>query len=186
MTDPGLIQALDYILNHSDDASLDALAEAVVRRRRDLTIFNTMGNIPDPQSMAKDLSNKINSGIGDGIEGMKKSIREMIVRVVRENAPELTDAQIDELSQAWLPEQSAKEQALPREVLSSMIEQFVAFSRGEMQKKVDKNLRDEMGAWPERYWKAFPPVIRQVITDFLKGKTTEKNFNSQIEIALGK
>ena len=204
MADTDLLQALDYILNHSDDASIEVLAEAVVRRRRNLTVFHAMGDVPDPQKMAKEITAKISSGFGGGVETMRRSIQEMIVRIIREHAPELNENQIDELLQAWLPNQSAlllnqtetvpsgkggksksKKSNLPPDVLLSMIEQFVSFSHGTMQKNVDKSLREEMGAWPERYWNAFPPVIRQITTDYLKDKITEKDFKSRIVIALG-
>jgi len=185
MTDPELVQALDYILNRSDASSIDVLAEAVVRRRRDLSVFKTMGGIPDPQRMAREITEKINAGIGGGIESVRNSVREMIIRIIRENAPELADSQIEELCQAWLPgTEGEKKETLPREMLISMIEQFVSFSRGNMKKSADKSLRGEMGDWPERYWKAFPPVIRQIISDFLKDKITEDEFNSKIGIAL--
>jgi hypothetical protein len=188
MTDPGLLQALDYILNKSDDASIDVLAEAVVRRRRDLAVFNTVGGMPDPQKMSKKITEKINAGIGGGIESMRKSVQEMIVKILKEHAPELNEKQINELCEAWLPDGVGKksaDSALPPDVLLSMIEQFVSFSRGEMKAPVDKNLRDEMGAWPQRYWNNFPPVVQQIITDYLKNKITEKDFKSKICIALG-
>jgi hypothetical protein len=65
-----------------------------------------------------------------------------------------------------------------------MIHQFVAFSRGTMDEKEDQELRNELGSWPERYWKAFPPVIRLFITDYLKDKFGEKDFLDKIETAL--
>jgi len=191
MTDSGLLQALDYILNHSDDSTIEVLAEAVVKRRRNMSIFSAIGDLPDPQKMAKELTEKIDAGIGGGIESMRKSVREMIVRIVREHAPELTDSQINELCEAWLPDsgtsgkESGKKGAVPPDILLSMIEQFISFSHGTMQKSVDEDLRKEMGTWPERYWQAFPPVIRQLISDFLKEKITEKDFKSKIVIALG-
>ncbi|MCL2277071.1 MAG: hypothetical protein FWC21_04170 [Treponema sp.] len=186
MADPALLQSLEYILNHSNEASLDILAEAVARRKRDLTVFNAVGGLPDPQKMAKEITEKINSGIGIGIEGMRKSVQEMIIRILREHAPELNDKQVDELCRAWLPDMpgSGKNQ-LPNEALLSMIEQFTAFSRGEMPEPADKKLRDEIGEWPQRYWNAFPPVIRQIIADFLKDRITAKDFKSRIVIALG-
>jgi hypothetical protein len=183
MADTRLLQALDYILNDSDASTIEALSEAVVRRRRDLSVFNAMGGLGDPQGMAKELTERINSGVGGGIENMRKSIREMIVRIIREHAPELSDSQVDELCRAWLPEPEG-EKNVPRDMLQSMIEQFISFSRGTMNTSVDKNLRDEIGAWPERYWKIFPPVIRQTITDLLKDKISEEDFNSRISIAL--
>ena len=191
MTDPGLLQALDYILNESDESSIEVLAEAVVRRRRNMSVFNVMGDMPDPQKMAKELTERIDAQIGSGIEGMRKSVREMIVRIVKEHAPELSESQIDELCEAWLSkgspsrQESGKKGTVPPDVLLSMIEQFVSFSNGTMKKSADEDLRREMDAWPQRYWKTFPPVIRQLITDLLKDKITENDFKSKVGIALG-
>lgn len=196
MKDPELVKTLDYILNRSNEASIEVLAEAVVRRRRDLTIFAASGGMsalspPDPKRMAEKITEQINAGAGGGIETMKKSIREMMIKIIKENAPELSASQINELCQAWLPQgapaaaaETEKKDELPRDMLISMIEQFISFSLGAMKSSTDKNLRNEMGAWPEKYWNAFPAVIRSVITEFLKGKITEKEFNSKIGIAL--
>ena len=116
----------------------------------------------------------------------------MAVRIIREEAPELTGAQIEELCRAWIPENAGADTAgaergakPPRDMLSAMIDQFVAFSRGTLSEAVDESLREELGAWPKRYWNSFPPVIRLIITDFLKDKISEEEFNSRIGIALG-
>jgi len=187
MPDPELLQALDYILNKSDAASIEVLAEAVVRRRRNMSIFNAIGDMPDPEKLANEITQRVNEGIGGGIESMRKSVQNMIVKILKEHAPELNADQINELCEAWLPSSGGeKEGALPPDVLISMIEQFVSFSNGTMNKSVDEDLRKEMGAWPGRYWKAFPPVIRQLISDYLKDKITEKDFKSKILIALNK
>ena len=121
------------------------------------------------------------------MEGMRKSVREMMVRILKEHAPELNKKQINELCDAWLPDgvKNSAGASLPNDVLLSMIEQFISFSRGEMNEQVDKNLREQMGAWPSRYWDAFPPVIRRIVTDFLKDKITDKEFKQKIVIALG-
>ena len=187
MTDPELLQALDYILNKSDASTLDVIAEAVVRQRRNMSVFNAVGDMPDPQRMAAQITKKINDGmIGSGIEGMRKSIREMIVRIVKEHAPELNDYQIDELCEAWLPDSNKQGgKSLPPDVLISMIEQFISFSHGTMQKSVDDSLRSEMGTWTKRYWDAFPPVIRKLISEYLKDKISEKDFRTKVGIALG-
>jgi hypothetical protein len=183
MADPQLVQALDYILNRSDEASISVLAEAVVRRRRELTLFGNPLNIPDPQRMAEELSKNANAGIGAGIKTLKESVRNMAIRIIREQAPELTDGQVAELTRAWIPENPDGEKPAA-DLTRLMIEQFTAFSRGTLNKAIEKNLRDELGAWPERYWKAFPPVIRLIITDFLQDRITEDVFNAKIAIAL--
>jgi hypothetical protein len=178
-----LARALDYILNRCDEKSIDVVAEAVVRRRRELTMFGGSVNLPDPRRMAADISSQIN--IGAGIEGLRESIREMAVRIVKQEAPELDDGQIDQLVGTWVPgggEGSGSK--VPPDMLESMIDQFVSFSRGTMNRTEEKGLRDELGSWPDRYWKAFPQVIRLVIRDYLKGEMGEKEFKSRISAAL--
>jgi hypothetical protein len=188
MADPRLVQALEYILNRSDESSIEVLAEAVVRRRRELSMFGTMSKIPDPQRMAEEISDKLNTGIGAGIETLKKSVRDMTVRIIKEHAPELNDDQIEELCQTWIPqaegEGNGSASKASRDMMASMIEQFISFSRGTMSKEIDNELRETLGEWPQRYWNVFPPVIRLIITDFLKDRITEEEFNSKAGIAL--
>jgi hypothetical protein len=186
MADPELVKTLDYILNRSDEATIEVIAEAVVRRRRDLTIYHASGTTPDPSRIAKEITEQITTSSGGGLETMRTQIREMMLRIIREHAPELTDSQMDELCQAWLPdpEKQDNKSKLPPDVLASMIEQFISFSHGTMKKTVDEGLREQMGAWPERYWNAFPPVVRALITDYLKNKITADEFNSRLGIAL--
>jgi hypothetical protein len=192
MANPELIRVMDYILNRCDEKDIEAVAAAVVRRRRDLTMFGGAQKLPDPRKMAQDLSAQIN--IGANIDGLKDTIRNMAVRIIRQEAPELTDSQVDELTRAWVPakknagaENSGGEaggnKQLPPDVLESMIDQFTAYSQGRMPAGEDANLRTEIGSWPERYWNAFPPVIRSLISDFLKGELPEEEFNAKIKTA---
>jgi hypothetical protein len=188
MADPELVKTLDYILNHCNEDAIEAVAAAVIRRRRDLALFGGSRQMPDPRKMAQELSSRIN--IASGLEGLKETIRNMAVRIIRREAPELTDAQIDELTRAWIPsrknargEDEGPEKQLPDDVLESMAGQFVSYSLGRMSQMEDRNLRNEMGAWPERYWKAFPPVVRTLINDLIKGKITEREFNGKLKTA---
>jgi hypothetical protein len=185
MADPELVRVMDYILNRCDEKAIEAVAAAVVRRRRDLALFGGARNLPDPQKLARDLSARINS---DGeMGGLKETVRSMAARIIRREAPELGDEQIAELLGEWIPGGGTREDAggaLPRDLLAAMVEQFIAFSLGRMDEKADRALRAEMGSWPDRYWKAFPPVIRLIITGFLKGEMTEGEFNGKIGAAL--
>jgi hypothetical protein len=185
MADPELVKVMDYILNRCDEAAIEVVAAAVVRRRRDLSLFGSQ-HMPDPQKMAQELSSQIN--LGASIGGLKDTVRSMAGRIIRQEAPELTDSQIDELTAAWIPggkDGGGKpEKVLPRDLLAAMVDQFVSFSQGRMSPREDKTLRDEMGSWPERYWKSFPQVIQLIISEFLKGGITEGEFNSQIGTAL--
>jgi hypothetical protein len=179
MPHPELVGVLDYILNRCDEHSIEAVAAAVVRRRRQLTMFGGALNLPDSRRMAQEISAGID--IGGAIKDLKASVRDMTLRVIRQEAPELSDEQVRELAEAWMPEGGRK--GMPEELLRSMIDQFVAFSQGTMDGGEDRELRDQLGSWPERYWKAFPPVIRLFITEYLKGKTGEKDFRHNIDAA---
>jgi hypothetical protein len=130
--------------------------------------------------MAESMTRQINTGAS--IDGLRQTIMDMAVRIIRQEAPELSDEQIAQLTRAWIP--SAQEGDLPRDLLLSMIEQFVAFSQGNMGKAEDGELRKELGSWPERYWKAFPQVVRLIITDYLNGGLSENDFNRKIGTAL--
>jgi hypothetical protein len=176
---------LDYLLNRCDEASIEAVAAAVVRRRRDLALFGSQ-RIPDPRKLARSLSSGIS--IGPGLEGLKEAVRSMAVRIIRQEAPELTEDQINELTRAWIPGNQTGAQdgpgPLSPDLLSAMVDQFVSFSQGRMSKAEDAGLRAEMDAWPERYWKAFPPVIKLIITDLLNGEIDEGEFQAKLETAL--
>ena len=190
MANRELVQALDYILNRCNERDIEAIAAAVVRRRRDIAMFGSMPVAPDPRSLAKELSSQLN--IEGSIEGLKNSVRDYAIRIIRQQAPELSDAQINELTRAWIPERSnsggrrerSGDNSIPANLLASMIDQFVSFSLGRMEEEEDHALRREMGPWPDKYWKSFPQVIRLLITDFLKGEMDEADFNTRIGLAL--
>jgi hypothetical protein len=191
-----LVRALDFILNRCNEAEIEAVAAAVVRRRRQIAMFGGMPSIPDTGRLAKELASQIN--IEGNIEGLKKSVRDYAIRIIRQEAPELTDEQLEELTRAWIPGPRGKAAGrgsrsgkpvpgasrVPGELLSSMIDQFISFSLGRMEEEEDEALRKEMGPWPDKYWRSFPQVIRLLITDFLKGEMDERDFNARIAVAL--
>ena len=190
MASQELVKTLDYILNRCGERDIEAVAAAVVRRRRDIAMFGSMPVAPDPRRLAEEITSQLN--IEGNIEGMKNSVRDYAIRIIRQTAPELTDRQIEELTSAWIPESGAggkkraadAGQSIPRDLLASMIDQFVSFSVGRMEEEEDKALRAEIGPWPDKYWKAFPQVIRLLITDFLKGEMDETDFNTRMGLAL--
>jgi hypothetical protein len=199
MASQELVKTLDYILNRCNERDIEAVAAAVVRRRRDIAMYGAMPVAPDPGSLAREMSSQLN--IEGSIEGLKKSVRDYAIRIIRQQAPELTDRQIEDLTRAWIPEAggakadgrnadgwkadgASQGAGVPPDLLAGMIDQFVSFSLGRMEEEEDKALRREMGPWPDKYWKSFPQVIRLIITDFIKGKMEENEFNSRIGLAL--
>jgi hypothetical protein len=193
MANQELVRTLDYILNRCNERDIEAVATAIIRRRKDIAMFGSMPVAPDPGSMAKELTAQLN--IEGNIESLKNSIRDYAIRIVKQQAPELTDEQIEELTSSWIPEKvsGAKsggkrkggfDESIPRDILASMVDQFVSFSLGRMEEEEDNALRREMGPWPDKYWNAFPNVIRLLIKDFLKGEVDEAGFNTRMGLAL--
>ena len=211
MANQELVKTLDFILNRCNERDIEAVAAAVVRRRRDIAMFGSMPVAPDPHRLAAELTAQLN--IEGNIESLKNSVRDYAVRTIKQMAPELTDAQIEELTRSWIPEKQSfsekhsfssgqsspnkkgaagtrkqgggsPDDAIPRDLLASMIDQFISFSLGRMEEEEDKALRSEMGPWPDKYWKSFPQVVRLLITDFLKGELEENEFNTRIGLAL--
>ena len=194
MANQELVRTLDFILNRCNEREIEAVAAAVIRRRRDFAMFGGMPAVPDPRRMAEEITAQFN--VEESIETLKKSVKDYAVRIIKKQAPELTDNQIEELTRSWLPGErsspgngkpakgSSPEQSIPQDLLVSMIDQFVSFSLGRMEEEGDNALRREMGPWPDKYWKAFPQVIRLLITDFLKGEMSETDFNTRIGLAM--
>jgi hypothetical protein len=193
MANQELVRTLDYILNRCNERDIEVVATAVVRRRRDIAMFGSMPVAPNPGSLAKEITARLD--IEGNIEGLKKSVRDYAIRIIKQQAPELKDEQIEELTSAWIPDKTngAKNRkkrkggldgSVPRDVLASMVDQFVSFSLGRMEEEEDNALRQEMGPWPDKYWNAFPNVIRLLIKDFLKGEVDEAGFNTRMGLAL--
>jgi hypothetical protein len=182
MSNPELVKVLDFILNRCDEASIEVIAAAVIRRRRDLSAFGSM-NIPDAKQFAETISSQIN--IGASIEGMQQTVRDMAIRIIRQEAPELTEDQINHLASSWIPSSSKeKKSALPPELLMNMIDQFVAYSNGTMSDEEEHRLRSQMGDWPERYWRAFPNVICLIIREYLNGEISEIEYKRKMSAAV--
>jgi hypothetical protein len=181
MADPELVRVMDYILNRCDERSIDPIAAAVVRRRRELAMFGGTAAMPDPKKMTQEIQGQINAGAS--IEGMRETVRNMAIRIIRREAPELTDDQVAELTEAWIPGPGQGSE-LPPDLIMEMTDQFVRFSTGAMTEDEDKKLRGEMGAWPDRYWKAFPGVIKIIVKDYLNGEYNEKAYRSKLAAAL--
>ena len=186
MADPELVKVLDYILNRCDEGAIEAVSAAVVRRKRDLAMFGGMGKLPDPKRMAKELASQIN--VNATIDGLAGTVRNMAARIIRQEAPELDDEQVEGLVRAWVPgadrQGFSAGNAVPSELLLAMIGQFIAYSRGTMDPAEERELRSEIGAWPDRYWKAFPRVVQLIVSDYLKGEMAEGEFNAKIGAAL--
>ena len=193
MANQELVQTLDYILNRCNERDIEVVSAALVRRRKDIAMFGDVPVAPNPGRLAKEITAQFN--IDGNIENLKKNVRDYAIRIIKQQAPELSDKQIEELTGSWIPDKAfgagsrkirtgGFDQSIPRDLLASMVDQFVTFSLGRMEEEEDNALRREMGPWPDKYWNAFPQVIRLLIKDLLKGEMDEADFNMRMGLAL--
>ncbi|MFA6507809.1 MAG: hypothetical protein WCT14_17030, partial [Treponemataceae bacterium] len=195
MADTELVRVLDYILNRCGAAEIEAVAASVVRRKRDLAMFGDAG-LMDPNRWAKKAAQDLAGSTGASLHSVRDTVRNLASEMLRKEAPELTEEQVDELLGAWVPDGSETDEdtertgivdvdgevpsdrpsRVPSDVLLSMVDQFVSYSTGHMSKGEEEPLRRAMGSWPQRYWRSFPGGVRAVITEYLKGDGDQAAF----------
>ncbi len=65
---------------------------------------------------------------------------------------------------------------LPKDLLVTMIEQFISYSEGRMGLQEQAKLRREIPDWQEVYWKRFSAGIRDSLSLYLKGTIDHEDF----------
>lgn len=192
--------ALDYILNRCGIREIDAISTAVERRRRDLSSATGVMSL-DPARAAREMSGAVRQSIESGMEGIRKTFREYAVDLIRKEAPELTEEQMAELVDSWMPDSAALKpgqagspdpsgtgagagapyrglaykgtvNGIPADLMYEMVCQFVSYSAGSMSLTDESTLRNDVGDWTTIYWERFPKEIRACIKDFLSGSIT--------------
>lgn len=104
--DSGLLPILDYILNRASLREIDALQAAVERRRKDLESRTGIISL-DPQKAAHRMSETIQTSINRSMDGVRETFRRFAADTIRKEAPELTEEQLNELVDSWIPEHMA-------------------------------------------------------------------------------
>lgn len=195
-----LMQVLDYILNRCTLREMDALQAAVERRRKDLEASTGIISL-DPERAARQMSGTVEDSINQSMESIRKTFREFAVDLVRKEAPELTDEQMKELVDSWLPDESSRNRpdsgmqangryrglakkglvnGIECDLMYEMINQFIAYSTGAMSLTDEGALRDAVGDWTTIYWKKFPPEIQNLVRRFLSGSLALPEFDQEL------
>lgn len=179
-----LEDCIDFILNNCSEKELDVVIAAVERKKKSLKGEFSF----DTEAVSKHMAAQINTSIKKGIEGMTDSIRSFSKDLITKEAPGLSDAQVENLVDSWIPEfnnekkisHNGKVNGIPQDLLYDMILQFVSFGLGEMEKSKDDALKAEIGNWQEKYWARFPKKIKQEIKTFFDGKKTYGDFDKSV------
>jgi len=180
-----LYKVVDAILNQATEDDLEVIEAALQRR---LGEDEEGGGSSAFQFAPKKIAEESAHSISEQVSYSKSTVRNMIknfaVDIIRKEAPELSDEQVRELLKAWIPDpesatpraQHKKESNIPFDMMIAMIEQFIEYSEGRLSVRQQAQLRQEMGEWQEKYWKWFPPDIREALSLYLKGTIDKESF----------
>ncbi len=174
---------LDFILNRANEAEFEVLAKACERRRRDMGKYAGLGGM-NPGVLAERMAASLNGGVEETMGGLRDTVRSLVERIIRQNAPEATAEQVDALLRHYVPDPQSKqdqapdplESALPPEAVVMMLKDFLDYSTGAMLPSKQKELWDTVPSWQEKYWDAFPPVIKGFVKARLEDRLDEAEF----------
>lgn len=210
MKDSELVRVLDFILNRCTIREIDAVEAAVKRRRSDLSAATGLSSL-DPGRLAAEMNSTIQRSLESSMSGMRSAIREYAAGVIRSEAPELTDNQLDELLDAWVPEmvpQSAGRRGAAehrfaaepqpagggtpqsagtvsgaqRDAVLMMAVQFTDGCLGTLSAAAETALIKEFGGeWAALFWKQFPSDVRRLIKKRSKNEIDDASFRAALE-----
>ncbi len=171
-----LYHILDFILNQATHEELEVIDKALKRR----TGAPTPGlSGLDPRGLAQNLARKIQEQLSATLD-IGKVARDIVADLVHQKDPDMPAEKIEALMDEWLPRtraETAESEAVPPDVLITMITQYVSFKRGTLSSEEQKGLPEN---WLRKYWDAFPEASKDLITDLLNGNCDEVHFWKEI------
>ncbi len=181
---------LDFIMNRADENEFDVIVKAVQRRQKDRHIYSKLGGM-NPERAAKKMSADIQERFGSSMESMRGTIRGFMTDLIRKEAPEIPEADLAALVEAFATEGMEKASAtghsssLPPDALLTMIKQFIEYSTGQMKSSEQQFLWESMPRWQDEYWRSFPPQIKALVDGLLKGRIAAQEFWKAVYSILG-
>ena len=132
----------------------------------------------DVKNSAKLMAGEINKQFGVTEKNIKKMARNIVADMVLQYKPDISDRELMALVNQMAPMSSNKDVKLPKELLKTMIVQFVSYSVGKM---TDKEKAQLPKGWAEKYWGYFSEDIRSLIKAYLKNGIDDNKFWRGIE-----
>ncbi len=178
---PRLLQALDFILNKATEPEISVLKEAIERR----TGSSTERNLPDIDfaAMAKKMTADL-QGRFEAPGDINPMTRRMVANMIYQQEPGISEEELEILLDRFVPDPAklkmGREKELPRDVILSMLRQFVSYSLGAMPEAEKKELIRLRQDWAAAYWDAFSQDTQLLVREFLRGGLDEKEFWTRV------
>ncbi|MBI9106482.1 MAG: hypothetical protein JEZ04_07015 [Spirochaetales bacterium] len=194
--DDMLFKIVEYILNIAEPEELEVVQAALKKRLSEKRNSPVLGL--NPGKLASQTTGRLN----DQLEMQKRSVTEMAVKfaadIIRKNAPELNEDQVQELLSGFMPEFAGGSpskgsaagsipdgQSLPPGMIVQMVTQFVEYSEGSMGAGEQVQMEQNIPGWKEKYWRSFPGQVQKLISLYLNGDIDRQRFEAHVYEVLG-
>lgn len=175
-----LYSVLAYIMNHAGHRELDAIEQAIQRKRQEDP--RHMGDL-NIEGMVQHFSKQLGSADQVDIKGM---VKRLITDMILEQQPDIPPEHLAELVEHYLPDRSkpagGREEKVPRDILMTMLDQFIRYSTGRMTDRELKELKEADPDWVERYWDVFSENTQTHLADLIRGKINTKQFWASVAV----
>lgn len=165
---------IEFILQHATKQELEFVGEAL-RRRMERESSLGLGQV-DVNRMAREMAQGIEKKMGLGAETVGPMSRRLVADMIRMEQPGISEADLQKLLDQFVPGSAPRKQrseALPREMVLSMITQFAAYCTGEMSEYEKAQFPE---GWYRKYWEAFAPEIQKLLKEYIHGRIGKIDF----------
>ncbi len=100
-----LYDIVDFILNHATENDLEVVRAALKRRIEGSRAHGPMGI--DPARLARESAARVREQFGVSMGRIRAMVKDFAAEILRKSAPELTEKQLSELLDTWVPENEA-------------------------------------------------------------------------------
>ncbi len=197
-----LYDIVDFILNQATENDLEVVRAALKRRIEGSRTRGPMGI--DPARLARESAARVREQFGVSMGRIRAMVKDYAAEILRKSAPELTEKQLGELLDTWVPGNEASSAAqgrrqspqgsapgagasrrLPAEALVAMIARFISYGTETMSITEQIGLQNELPDWQKKYWGQFSPRVRQLISLYLNGQLDKATFWEHTRAELG-
>ncbi len=184
MEDREFREMLNYFEKNASPDELEELRSLMSKTKTNLDELpsNSSGGVFNVGNMAKNMADQISQQMGVTDEAIKRTARQMVRDMILQYDPHIPEKTIQVLLDKWVPEKNKKQKVkLPKEIIGTMISQFVGFSRGELSKS---QVESFPSGWKEKYWESFPENIQKLIAIFLREEISKEQFWETIDLII--
>ncbi|MCF7928461.1 MAG: hypothetical protein K9L68_05775 [Spirochaetales bacterium] len=188
MHEAKLYEILESILNRASRKDLEVLRLAIEKREAALGQAGPAG--VSPGDMVQQTADTISEQMSYSVDSIRGMVRDFVRDIIKQNAPELDAGQIDQVLEEYVGSgedgaaqtgEGERHSPLPKDVLYSMLEQFISYATGKMTITQQEQLESEMSDWYQRYWDSFPRPIQLLLSRYLKGEMDARVFWHAVE-----